>query len=856
MDSTISPGGQRDLLPGTVGLGYAPPPDAWDEMLSQADGMRPAWEPVADFLTHMTPEEWNRRWEEGRRTMREHGVTYNIYAESRPGESKWRLDPVPLSLSLDEYTELSEALVQRATLLDLVLRDLLGRQTLLSEGHLPPALVYGHPGYFRPCVDPAFSSRRCLYFYGADLARGPDGQWRVMMDRTEAPSGFGYALENRQIIARVFPELIRSVGTRPLDGFLHDLRETLRTAAPRRSGEGRAVLLTPGRGNEAYFEHAFLARHLGCTLVEAEDLTVRSGRVWLKTLEGLKPVDVILRRTDTAFCDPLELRSDSALGVPGLTNAARLGNVTILNTLGCGVVESPGLMPFLPGLCRHLLGEELKLHSVNTWWCGQTREREEVLARLESMVIKPAFPSDVGEPVFGPMSTPAERRAVAETIRQRPDRFIGQDYITLSTAPTWSQHGLEPRSIMLRMMLCATPDGWKVLPGGMVRVAPAVRDRVVSMQRGGGAKDVWVPGGAEEVEQTVTGVRQMPLTPRRAAGNLPSRAADHLYWFGRYHERAEAVARRLRAAISSFDERVLPFATQTETDVLRGLLSSGSFGAQDEAEESAANLLLRAGLVVFDADHAASLLSTLNRLHRNAESVRERLSNDTWLAAKRLEVVLEQAQKVADRPGLLLPRIDDIIYALQALNGMLNETMSRSLDWRFYDLGRRLERAMQMLDLFAATILRSGGDSQLVLNTLLEICDCAITYRGRYVAEPQLLPVLDLLIADDENPRSLVHQLSRLVNHVETLSDLHGPFLGPDQRLAISAHAAVRTADIEQLAARNAQGMRILLERLVEYTQSHLWDINGAITRRYFSHVAQRGRQVAIGTDGLQEAVF
>lgn len=856
MDDGLTSLGRGDLLPGTLSLGYSPPPDTFDEMASGSGALRAHWQRVADFIVDMSPEDWARRWDEGLRTIREHGVTYNVYLERPFAGTRWRLDPVPLAIGAEEWTELRAALVQRATLLDLVLRDLLGHQTLLADGHLPPALVYGHPGYFRPCVDAAVGDRQCLQLYAADLARAPDGRWRVMMDRTEAPSGFGYALENRQILGRVFPELIRGAGVRPIGEFFRDMRLALQAAAPRRSADARIVLLTPGRGNEAHFEHAFLARHLGCTLVEADDLTVRAGHVYLKTLQGLKPVDVILRRTDTAYCDPLELRPDSALGVPGLLHAARLGNVAVVNALGSGVIESPGLMPFLPGLSQLLLGEELKLPSVATWWCGQERERNHVLDHLDALVVKPAFPADAGEPVFGHVASAKERHDLAERIRQRPDRYIGQEFVSLSTAPTWSVHGLEPRAVTLRLMLCWTPDGWSVLPGGMVRVAPTLRERVVSMQRGGGAKDVWVLGGAPRGARSPaagSGRRRGGPLLRRAAGNLPSRAADNLYWFGRYHERAEGVARRLRGAMNSIDERLLPVATREETEVLRGLLASGIFGPTPSGKDNAALLLRRAGQMVFDGKHSAGLLTSLNRLQRNAESVRERLSSDTWLAVTRVEEAMEAAQRVAQRPGLLLPRIDEIIYSLQALSGTLNETMSRSLPWRFYDTGRRLERALQMLDLFAATILRRGGDSTLVLDTLLGICDCNVTYRGRYVAEPELVPVLDLLVADLENPRSLGHQLLMLNQHIESLAELQGPFLGEDQRLSIAALAAVRSTDVEQMAAERGPGMRPLFEKMIEYLQSHLWDINNAVTRRYFSHATGRGRQLSIGVPALEE---
>jgi uncharacterized circularly permuted ATP-grasp superfamily protein/uncharacterized alpha-E superfamily protein len=842
-----SPQAMHDWLSGPLGLGYSPVEGMFDELVSPEGDVRPGWGEIADFLAGLSTDEWARRWQQGQQALREQGVTYNVYSDTDNDAPAWRMDPVPLVVTGQEWTALSTALKQRADLLDLVLRDLLGHQTLLRDNHLPPSLISGHPGHFLSCVDPVMAGRPCLHFYGADLARAPDGQWRVMMDRTEAPSGFGYALANRQILERVFPELLRSVGVRRVSAFYRDMRAGLQAAVAGRKAEPRIVLLTPGYRNEAYFEHAFMARHLGCTLAEADDLTVRGGHVYLKTLEGLQPVDVILRRTDTAWCDPLELRGDSTLGIAGLVSAARLGNVAVVNALGSGVVESPGLMPFLPGLCQRLLGQELLMPSVATWWCGQATEREQVLAQLKRMVVKPAFPSDRGEPFFGQTITAAGRQTLAERIRSRPDRHIGQEYVGLSTAPTWSRHGLEPRSVMLRVLLCRNGSGgWSVMPGGLVRVAPDRRGRVVSMQQGGGAKDVWVLGDSSEpVAEEVASTRGEVSEIRRSDGNLPSRTADSVFWLGRYRQRAEVQALRLRGALTCIDERLLAQATAEETEVLRGLLTG--YLPPDSADMNARELLLAAGERAFSPETANGLHNSIEQLYRNASNLRDRLSQDSWLAVDRVRQALHSAERARGRQNLLLPRLDDTIYALRALGGALTDTMSRGYGWRFLDLGRWLERSQQTVELFAATLLRQDGDNPLVLGTLLDISDCAVLYRARYLAEPQLLPVLDMLVADLENPRSLAHQLEMIRDHVEVLSQLRGPLLGEDQRLAIAAFSAVRTADIGQLATWHPDGSWPLLEQLVEFLQSQLFALGNAVSQRYFSHVAGRGAQIAIG---------
>ncbi|WP_417514078.1 circularly permuted type 2 ATP-grasp protein [Minwuia sp.] len=854
-DTGLSHGGGQGQWGSDFRLGYSPPPDVFDEMLGTGDeGLRPLWQDIADFLADLSEVDWQGRWERGRRAMRRQGISYTVYGADHDGGASWRLDPVPMVLRADEWSALSTALIQRATLLDLILRDLLGPQTLLSEGRIPPALVFGHPGFFRPTVNAEAADQQKLFFYAADMARGADGQWRVMMDRTESPTGFGYALANRTIMAQVFPELLRSMDVRPVSGFFASVLKGLQAAAPRGREDPRIVILTPGRHNETYFEHAFMARQLGCALVEADDMTVREDHVFLKTLQGLQQVDVIFRRMDTGFCDPLELRGDSSLGVPGLTQVARRGNVSIVNALGSGIVEQPALTPFLPGLARQMMDEELALPSVATWWCGQSAERQHVIDQLERLVVKPAFPPDPGEPVFGGQIDTKRRESLLRAIAERPESHVGQELMRLSTSPTWSNHGLEPRAVMLRMLLCWTPDGWTVMPGGMVRVAPERRGRVVSMQRGGGAKDVWIPGASGPAETP----RKRPAASvpiRRNSTNLSSRAAESLYWFGRYLERATGMSRRIRGAIRNVDERLFPVATGDEKGVIHGVLGSGIFRLPEADTLSIEELVQHAGQVYLDPDNPSSLVNVADQMRSAADNLRYMMSGDTWLATTRVQDSIQAARRVAGRPGVLGDRIDDIVYALQSLNGSIQDTMPIGHGWRFHDLGRRLEMALQMIDLLAGTLLRPEAASPLILTTVLDIADCTATYRERYRDVTDMGAVLDLLICDDGHPRSVAHQLQQITRHVEQLSELRGPLPGEDRHVAIRTYAAVQLADARDLADRDEDGSRPRLEQLLEILLGHLPQLNDAVTSRYFSHVSGRGRQLGIGLNDTIEGI-
>ena len=417
---------------------YAPEGRAFDEMVSARGVVRPHGAGLVGALEALGPAEMSARLEAARQTIRDHDVTYNVYGDPLGMDRPWQLDIVPLPVAPDSWARFEAGLAQRARLLDLILADLYDGQRLLRDRLLPPALVYANPGFLRPCHGLPVIGGRHLHLHAADLARTPDGTVWVLADRTQAPSGAGYALENRIALSRSLPEAFRDCRVQRLAPFFRGLREMLYALAPRPTDAPRVVLLTPGPFNETYFEHAYLARYLGFMLVEGGDLTVRDEAVFLKTVEGLQPVDVVLRRMDDGFCDPLELRGDSSLGVAGLVQAVRAGRVAVANALGSGVLETPAMLPFLPGLCRHLLGEDLALPSVPTWWCGQPRECDHVIARLGEMVIKPAFSRVRRDPVFGAQLSRREREALVDEIRARPGEFVGQTALALSTAPVWA----------------------------------------------------------------------------------------------------------------------------------------------------------------------------------------------------------------------------------------------------------------------------------------------------------------------------------------------------------------------------------------------------------------------------------
>jgi uncharacterized circularly permuted ATP-grasp superfamily protein/uncharacterized alpha-E superfamily protein len=812
-------------------LSYTLLPSVRDEM-TDADGeFRPHWRTFLDQLNALGIDEVNRRWDEAKQIIHENGVTYRVYGDPRGLHRPWQLDPIPLLLPAEEMQRLEAGLIQRTHLLDAILADLYGPQQLLREGLYPPELVFGHSAFLRPCQGLRLPANRYLHLSAMEVARGADGGFFILGDRTQAPSGAGYALENRLVMSRMLPDAFRNCRVERLAMFFRSLRDSLRSIAPHNRDNPRIVLLSPGAYNETYFEHAYLARYLGYTLVEGGDLTVRDGQVFLKLLGGLQPVDVILRRLDDDFCDPLELRGDSFLGVPGLVQAVRAGNVAVANALGSGLVETPALLAYLPAVCRHLLAEDLKLPSAAAWWCGEPLARDHVLANLPKMVIKPTFSSAKFNPIFGAKLCHAERENLAEKIKARPRLYVGQEQVNLSTAGVFVGNHLEPRHVVIRAFVTSTADGsFAVMPGGLTRVTASSDTMVVSMQQGGGSKDTWVLSTGPVHEFSLLSQTVRPVALSRAGNDLPSRAADNLFWLGRYAERAEGLVRLLRGILVRLTEK----SGLSDVPELPQLVRVLTEQAQPPQQELLA--------FVFDENKPGSLAATLALLHRVVGTVRDRISTDMWKVINSLGT---GDGRLFYWPSLLKPTlsdvleiVDDAISTLAAFGGLTMESMTRGQAWRFLDMGRRLERSLHTISLVRRTLVTANANEGPLLEALLEIADCSMTYRRRYLGSLHTAAVLDLLLADETNPRSLAFQLAAFSETVDQLP-WNGavPGRSPEQRLMLSMLTAVRLADIEQLAQPNAAGLRTHLEDLLAKTNTELPALSDTITSHYLNHL-------------------
>jgi uncharacterized circularly permuted ATP-grasp superfamily protein/uncharacterized alpha-E superfamily protein len=833
-----------------------------DEMMTADGEIRPHWRGLVNLLNQVGPEGLAVRWQEGRRLIHDNGVTYNVYGDPQSTERPWPLDPVPLMLNGDEWGKIEVAIIQRATLFNQMLADIYGPQQLLRQRKYPSELVFPHPGFLRPCCGAPLPGGIHLHSYAADIARSPDGHWWVLADRLQAPSGAGYALENRLVSGRVLPDLFRAENVRRLAPFFQSYRDTLRSLAPKRENP-RIVLLTPGPYNETYFEHAFLARYLGYTLVEGGDLTVRNGCVYMKTLGGLLPVDVIVRRQDDTYCDPLELRSDSMLGVAGLVQAVMSGNVAVANALGSGLLESAAPAAFVPALCKHLLGEELKMPSIATWWCGDPATREWVADHLTNVVIKPATPNLDFEPIFGPKLSLREREGLMARIKANPGAYVAQEQVSLSTVPMARDGVLHTRHLVVRVFAVASGDTYIVMPGGLSRITASLDSLVVSMQHGGGSKDTWVLADAAPPQFSLLRKAAGPLPVSRATFDLPSRMADNLYWLGRYLERFEGNVRTVRAVLPRLYQDADPVSSAALAVCRQVLVGSGYLGGKaargqtdsarsgpakpdepgddGDPDPTAARPPLAESEVlslIANRDQRRSLRSGVAEIRRVAWLLRDRISADAWRVLKHLDQEFTATPPPEPlRVSWAQDLLDRSVISLSAFSGLATENMTRGHGWRFLDMGRRLERGVQTVKL-----IRHGfgletlpGDAELA--TVLEIADSSMTYRSRYLNSMQPDLVLDLLLLDEGNPRSAAFQVSKLRKHVDRLPESHPPSGIPKEaRLSLSMLTSIQLAEASELIHADALGRLAALDQFTGRLLADLLSLSDALARVYFTH--------------------
>ncbi|QJQ94692.1 MULTISPECIES: circularly permuted type 2 ATP-grasp protein [Halomonadaceae] len=810
----------------------------FDAMLAADGRLRPGWESVLASLGNLGRDGLIARAEEVQRLLYDNGVTFNMHGDTL-GRG-WRIDPLPLVVGMEEWQRLEAGLEQRSRLLSAILTDLYGPRRLLEEGLLPPELILEHSGFLLACDQTLANGRAGLIFHGIDLVRDAKGEWRVMTDRLQAPSGTGFALENRILLARAMPEVYRDAPLRRLAGFHEADHRTLVAQARHHREHPTLVLLTPGPGSPRYFEHAYLANYLNVSLVEGLDLVVRDAQVWIRTLGGLKPVDVILRQLDDRWCDPLELRGDSSLGVPGLLQAVRSGGVAMSNALGVGVLEHPGLAPYLSTLCQHLLDEPLRLAGPESGWCGEPSALEWALADFDELDFRETEP---GALAISPRElASAQAAALRQRIQATPSRFVAERPVTPSTTPVFDAElrRLVPQPLNLRCFTTLDPEGeepagrapYRVMPGGLAWVGapgtPSLQSEVV--------KDVWVMASAPQPH--ISQLRQAtgPIVTTRDGDDMPSRVADSLFWVGRYGERLDARTRLLREALLhllEYDQEGLTDSILADLFVVLEMQPPAAEGSPRERFATQRAHLLS----LFDVESTLGLPTIFQHMLRNARAVRDHLGDDSWRTLNQLRQRIASFEQMP-AVGAGRRASEDVISQLAAFFGLCNETMPHHYGWRFMDIGRFIERILSLLALLRLALITARTPGVPLWEVVLATTDNFTAYRRRYRGELHPTAILDLLLFDEGNPRSVGYMLKRLGRQIERLPQPEGtPYRSVETRLIIRATSTLHLADIASLSEldRSEQAHQAL-EALIDALIVPLSTLSDAISHSHLSH--------------------
>ncbi len=797
--------------------GYKPLPGIPDEFIGADGKPKPCWDELLELLS---PEDMDHALAVARRHIRDLGVSYRVGDEAK--ERTWPVSVLPLLIGDSEWQEISAGIIQRASMFEALLADVYGPARLISDGVLPAAVVAGSKEFLRPLVGVEPPGGKWLHLYAADIGRGPDGRWWVLNDRAQAPSGAGYALENRLALSRAHQSAYASMNVERLAPFFRAFRSGLAAKADR--SQPRICLMTPGPYSQSYSEQSYLARYLGLLLVEGDDLVVHDGKVHVRTIAGLKRADVLWRRVDADFIDPLELNGESRLGVPQLISAIRNGSVIVANMPGAGFVESRALLSFIPRIARYLTGEDLVMPNIATWWCGQAQARDKVLENLDTMSVAGAFSDRVpgfpgGQNLVGSELDPATLKRVRSAISARGIDYVGQEVVRLSTAPVFEDDRLMPRPFVLRVFAAATQDGWHVMPGGYCLISDKADARAVSMGDGVQSADVWVLSDNPVAQETLLPSREN-VQIRRILGNLPSRAADNLFWFGRYLERAEAMLRIVRCLSTRSVELDLAAGEGADPIArLAGLLVAWGAVPADHSEDP---IPAKIATALASESQYGSVLSSVRMAYGAASVIRERLSVDSWKLLGSLENQLQLKPDNLQSEAEAFEAADHALSTLAAISGLAQENINRVAGWRFLDIGRRLERAINT----CRFVRNFAGDqaSAADLDVLLDLIDSQITYRSRYLIGVALAPVRDMALLDPFNPRSVSFQIGQLCEHMATLPTLNDDGI-PEEPKRFIDHLA------GEIASTSAQEIEPTTVLAFEQTLMRFADSNAA---RYF----------------------
>ncbi|WP_231494757.1 circularly permuted type 2 ATP-grasp protein [Polaribacter sp. Hel_I_88] len=821
----------------------------YDEVLKSDMKINPTWEKLLSNFSKLGIKEITKRQENLDWLLAENGVTYNVYNDPKGLNRPWNLNIIPFVIDHKEWKTLERGLQQRAHVLDLILKDIYGKRELIKNGIIPHEIIFSHRGFLRPCDQIHYKTAQQLLMHSADLARGPDGRMWVVNDRTEAPSGIGYALENRFSTREVVPDFFNEINVKQPFGFFQDFNQLLINAAVNNKENPTIVILTPGPHNETYFEHAYLSSFLGYPLVKGSDLVVRDEKVWIKTLKGLIQVDVIYRRVDDAYVDPLELKGDSFLGVAGLLNVVRQQNVAIMNPIGSGVLENPGLIPFMNSICKYFLKEDLLLPQIASWWCGQEKERKHVLENIKDLVVKPIDITNRENIYFCEFLSDVEIAALKKQILAKPYRFVAQEKISFSTAPNLTKEHLEPRKVVCRTFAIAKNETYSIMPGGLVRVAAERKDMRVSNQKGGTSKDFWVTNNHKKINKKLHRYHWHHSTSNNLTGieNLPSNTAENLFWSGRYLARTLITARYIRMVLnqmsnSEFNKR------DSDSESLHILYKSITHltsifpGFTGKNEENALkDPLKEIAIVLFDKTKVGSLAHALSSFNNSYYSLRNLWSKDMWRVYDMLQKIWRDfEEKDHQNEKKIIKLLDTVITKLIAFIGLIEESILVDQGLLLYFIGLQMELATMCIDKSRALLAISYEEDveYEILESLLNSHESLNIYRYSFKSYLNVENVVNLILLDKSYSRSLKYQLNRIKRDVFKLPKRNeNALLTSVQKAITEACDLIENAKATGLIKVDKNEVtRKNLESLLATLSDKIHDTSMSLTDMYFNH--------------------
>ena len=820
--------------------------NSYDEVLDKDGRIKPYWNTLFATLEKLGMEELKVRNQEVISKLRENGVTYNVYEGTEGLNRPWILDPIPFLIEQKEWNQISKGLQQRAILMDMIFKDIYGPRNLVKNGVIPAELVFANNGFLRSCHDVKLPGETQLVLCAIDMARGPDGQMWVVDNRTQAPSGTGYALENRSVMSKLLPEMADGMYVNKLSPYFNAFQDSILKYSSRSKEGPNIVYLTPGPNNEAYFEHAYLASYLGYTLAQGEDLVVRDGSVWLKSIDGLEKVDVIIRRIDDDWCDPLELREDSKLGVPGLLQAIRLGNVKVLNPPGSGVLENHAFLAFMSNICKYFLNEDLIMPSIATWWCGHEKELNFVLGNIDKLIIKKANRKSKFRSIYGRLLSFQEREQLKLQIQKAPFDYIAQEEVSLSTTPSLIDGNIVPRYAALRGFLVAEDNGYRVMQGGLTRSSP-VKDRFqVSNQYGGLSKDTWIVSDKTRRETEKISILSQPAVKKHVS--LPSRSAESLFWVGRYCERTVSSLKFINIVINALNQERYFSGSMKKTHInilLKALTNlTATYPGFIEDESKRRDPYPEIINIVSDSTLPGSIVSNISYFLNSVAAVRNQWDIEIWRIVDVIEHGLINARKGSQMNSSNIQRtIDSLNNSMVTFIGVIGETMPRDKGYLLLDTGKLIERILSRISVIQSCfgIKHDTSIENEFIEVVLQYHHLLVNYRQIYKSQLSVEAMIDMVLLETSLPYSMVHMLDELSSNLSKLSPASKrDRLNEAERAVLEASTLIKLSDINSLNVWNSANERETLFELLSKVKNLIFSVSVNLTNLYFSHTVMQ----------------